>query len=32
MATAAKVTVAEVEELVDVGGLDANQVHTPASM
>ncbi|OWJ64061.1 CoA transferase subunit A [Inquilinus limosus] len=29
MATAAKVTVAEVEELVDVGGLDANQVHTP---
>ncbi|TSD88059.1 CoA transferase subunit A [Mycobacterium sp. KBS0706] len=29
MATAAKVTVAEVEELVDVGGLDPNQVHTP---
>ncbi|MGL4959739.1 MAG: CoA transferase subunit A [Inquilinus sp.] len=29
MATAAKVTVAEVEELVDVGGLDANQIHTP---
>jgi 3-oxoacid CoA-transferase subunit A len=29
MATAAKVTVAEVEELVDVGGLDPNQIHTP---
>jgi 3-oxoacid CoA-transferase subunit A len=29
MATAAKVTVAEVEELVDVGGLEANQIHTP---
>ena len=29
MATAAKVTVAEVEELVDIGGLDPNQIHTP---
>lgn len=29
MATAATVTVAEVEELVDVGGLDPNQIHTP---
>ncbi|MFE0759111.1 CoA transferase subunit A [Inquilinus sp. NPDC058860] len=29
MATAAEVTVAEVEELVDIGGLDPNQIHTP---
>jgi 3-oxoacid CoA-transferase subunit A len=29
MATAAKITVAEVEELVDVGTLDADQIHTP---
>lgn len=29
MATAAKITIAEVEELVDVGTLDPNQVHTP---
>ncbi|MGK9166828.1 CoA transferase subunit A [Inquilinus limosus] len=29
MATAAKVTVAEVEELVEIGGLDPNFVHTP---
>ena len=29
MATAAKVTIAEVEELVDVGDLDPNHVHTP---
>ena len=29
MATAGKVTVAEVEELVEVGGLDADQIHTP---
>ncbi|OYW58466.1 MAG: succinyl-CoA--3-ketoacid-CoA transferase [Azorhizobium sp. 32-67-21] len=29
MATAGKVTVAEVEELVDVGGLDPDQIHTP---
>jgi 3-oxoacid CoA-transferase subunit A len=29
MATAARITVAEVEELVDVGGLDPNQIHTP---
>jgi 3-oxoacid CoA-transferase subunit A len=29
MATAAKITVAEVEELVDIGGLDPNQIHTP---
>jgi 3-oxoacid CoA-transferase subunit A len=29
MATAAKVTVAEVEELVDVGELDADHIHTP---
>jgi 3-oxoacid CoA-transferase subunit A len=28
-ATAARVTIAEVEELVDVGELDANHVHTP---
>jgi 3-oxoacid CoA-transferase subunit A len=29
MATAAKVTIAEVEELVDVGDLDPDHVHTP---
>ena len=29
MATAAKVTVAEVEELVDVGQLDPDHIHTP---
>ena len=29
MATAAKVTIAEVEELVELGGLDANSVVTP---
>ena len=29
MAAAARVTVAEVEELVPVGGLDPDQVHTP---
>jgi 3-oxoacid CoA-transferase subunit A len=29
MATAGKVTVAEVEELVPVGELDADAIHTP---
>ncbi|TPV96434.1 MAG: CoA transferase subunit A [Myxococcales bacterium FL481] len=29
MATAGKVTIAEVEELVEVGELDPNQIHTP---
>ncbi len=29
MATAAKITIAEVEELVDVGALDPDHVHTP---
>jgi 3-oxoacid CoA-transferase subunit A len=29
MASAAKVTIAEVEELVDVGTLDPDQIHTP---
>lgn len=29
MATAGKVTVAEVEELVEIGGLDADCIHTP---
>lgn len=29
MATAGKVTVAEVEELVSVGELDPDQIHTP---
>jgi 3-oxoacid CoA-transferase/3-oxoacid CoA-transferase subunit A len=29
MATAAKVTIAEVEELVDVGAIDPDHVHTP---
>ena len=30
MATAAKVTIVEVEELVEVGELDADQIHVPA--
>lgn len=30
MATAAKITIAEVEELVEVGELEPNQVHTPS--
>jgi 3-oxoacid CoA-transferase subunit A len=30
MATAGKVTVAEVEELLDVGALDPDQIHTPS--
>jgi 3-oxoacid CoA-transferase subunit A len=30
MATAARVTIAEVEEMVDVGGLEPDGVHTPA--
>ena len=29
MATAGKVTVAEVEELVEIGELDPDQIHTP---
>jgi 3-oxoacid CoA-transferase A subunit len=29
MATAGKITIAEVEELVEVGELDPNQIHTP---
>ena len=29
MATAAKVTIAEVEEIVDVGSLDPDHIHTP---
>jgi 3-oxoacid CoA-transferase subunit A len=29
MATAARFTVAEVEQLVDVGALDPDQIHTP---
>ena len=29
MATAGKITVAEVEELVEVGELDPDQIHTP---
>ena len=29
MATAGRVTVVEVEELVEVGALDADQIHTP---
>jgi 3-oxoacid CoA-transferase A subunit len=29
MATAARVTIAEVEELVEVGHLDPNEIHTP---
>ena len=30
MATAGKVCIAEVEELVEVGELDADQIHTPS--
>jgi len=30
MATAARVTIAEVEELVEVGELEGDQIHTPA--
>jgi 3-oxoacid CoA-transferase subunit A len=30
MATAGKICVAEVEELVEVGDLDSNEIHTPA--
>jgi 3-oxoacid CoA-transferase subunit A len=30
IAAAGKVTIAEVEELVDVGGLDPDQIHTPS--
>jgi len=30
MATAGKITIAEVEELVDVGELDPDQIHTPS--
>jgi 3-oxoacid CoA-transferase subunit A len=30
MATAGKVTVAEVEEMVPVGQLDPDQIHTPS--
>jgi 3-oxoacid CoA-transferase subunit A len=29
MATAGKITIAEVEELVPAGTLDPNQIHTP---
>jgi 3-oxoacid CoA-transferase subunit A len=29
MATAARITIAEVEELVDIGALDADNIHTP---
>ena len=29
MAMAGKITIAEVEELVEVGELDPNQIHTP---
>ena len=29
MAMAGKITIAEVEELVEVGELDANEIHTP---
>jgi 3-oxoacid CoA-transferase subunit A len=29
VATAGKITIAEVEELVDVGHLDPDQIHTP---
>ena len=31
MATAAKFVIAEVEEVVEIGRLDADQVHTPGS-
>jgi acyl CoA:acetate/3-ketoacid CoA transferase alpha subunit len=30
MATAAKVTIAEVEELVEVGELEGDEIHTPS--
>jgi acyl CoA:acetate/3-ketoacid CoA transferase alpha subunit len=30
MATAARVTIAEVEQLVEVGELDPDRIHTPA--
>ena len=30
VATAGKITIAEVEELVPVGALDPDQIHTPA--
>jgi 3-oxoacid CoA-transferase subunit A len=30
MATAARVTIAEVEHLVEVGELDGDQIHTPS--
>jgi 3-oxoacid CoA-transferase subunit A len=30
MATAAKVTIAEVEELVEIGDLDGDAIHTPS--
>ena len=30
MATAGKITVAEVEEIVEVGELDPDEIHTPA--
>jgi 3-oxoacid CoA-transferase/3-oxoacid CoA-transferase subunit A len=30
MATAAKVTIAEVEQLVEVGDLEADLIHTPS--
>jgi acyl CoA:acetate/3-ketoacid CoA transferase alpha subunit len=30
MATAAKVTIAEVEQLVEIGELDGDAVHTPS--
>ena len=29
MATAGKITIAEVEELVPIGELDPNEIHTP---
>jgi len=29
MATAGKITIAEVEELVPAGGLNPNEIHTP---
>jgi 3-oxoacid CoA-transferase subunit A len=29
MATAAKITIAEVEEIVEVGDLDPDHIHTP---
>ena len=31
MATAAKITIAEVEHLVDVGELEGDAIHTPSS-